>query len=134
MRLPAFLLLRTQPCENHGNPGEAITALTIKIGKPLSPTALKSLQDEISCKADHLVGGLVAKGTFCAITELATFLPVDIVASAVGLPEDGRERMLVWAAQMFNCFGPLNDRARGAFPVLRDMNGLCKNAGCSWQA
>ena len=91
------------------------------IGKPLSPTALKSLQDEISCKADHLVGGLVAKGTFCAITELATFLPVDIVASAVGLPEDGRERMLVWAAQMFNCFGPLNDRARGAFPVLREM-------------
>src|SRR5262249_3115916 len=32
-----------------------------------------------------------------------------------------RERMLVWAAQMFNCFGPLNDRARGAFPVLREM-------------
>jgi hypothetical protein len=22
---------------------------------------------------------------------------------------------------MFNCFGPLNDRARGAFPVLEEM-------------
>jgi cytochrome P450 len=29
--------------------------------------------------------------------------------------------MLVWAEQMFNCFGPLNDRARGAFPVLQEM-------------
>jgi cytochrome P450 len=29
--------------------------------------------------------------------------------------------MLVWATQMFNCFGPLNDRARAAFPVLQEM-------------
>jgi cytochrome P450 len=29
--------------------------------------------------------------------------------------------MLVWAEQMFNCFGPLNDRARGSFPVLQEM-------------
>jgi cytochrome P450 len=92
-----------------------------RLGKPLTPTALKSLRDEITSKAEQLVDGLVARGTFCAITELATFLPVDIVASAVGLPQDGRERMLVWATQMFNCFGPLNDRARSAFPVLQEM-------------
>ena len=91
------------------------------IGKPLSPTALKSLQDEITSKAEQLVERLVAKGAFCAITELATFLPADIVATAVGLPQDGRERMLLWATQMFNCFGPLNDRARSAFPVLEEM-------------
>jgi hypothetical protein len=29
--------------------------------------------------------------------------------------------MLVWATQMFNCFGPMNDRACSAFPVLREM-------------
>jgi cytochrome P450 len=29
--------------------------------------------------------------------------------------------MLVWAEQMYNCFGPLNDRARSAFPVLEQM-------------
>ncbi len=91
------------------------------IGKPLTPTALRSLKDEITLKAERLVDGLIAKGTFCAITELAAFLPVDIVASAVGLPQEGRERMLVWATQMFNCFGPLNDRARSAFPVLQEM-------------
>jgi cytochrome P450 len=91
------------------------------IGKPLSPKALKSLEDEITSKAERLVERLVAKGTFCAIAELAAFLPMDIVATAVGLSEDGRERMLVWATQMFNCFGPLNDRARSAFPVLQEM-------------
>lgn len=91
------------------------------IGKPLTPMALRSLKDEITLKAERLVDGLIAKSTFCAVTELATFLPVDIVASAVGLPQEGRERMLVWATQMFNCFGPLNDRARSAFPVLQEM-------------
>jgi cytochrome P450 len=89
------------------------------IGKPLTPMALKSLRDEITSKAERLVDGLVAKGTFCAITELATFLPVDIAASAVGLPHDGRERMLVWAAQMFNCFGPTAPAARS--PCFRKL-------------
>lgn len=39
----------------------------------------------------------------------------------MGLPEEGRERMLIWAEQMFDCFGPLNDRSRAAFPVLQEM-------------
>jgi hypothetical protein len=51
------------------------------IGKPLSPTALKSLQEEITSKAERLVERLVSKGTFCAITELATFLPMSSPAA-----------------------------------------------------
>ena len=91
------------------------------IAKPLSAAALDALKSEITTKAEQLVDRLVAKRQFCAVTELATALPVDIVASAVGLPREGRERMLVWATQMFNCFGPLNHRARSAFPVLEEM-------------
>jgi cytochrome P450 len=89
--------------------------------KPLAPAALNALKSDITTKAEQIVDQLIAKGTFCAVTELATALPIDIVASAVGLPEEGRERMLVWAEQMYNCFGPLNDRARSAFPVLDEM-------------
>jgi cytochrome P450 len=48
------------------------------IGKPLGPAALKSLRDEIAWKAERLVDGLVAKRLFCAIADLATFLPVDM--------------------------------------------------------
>src|SRR5262249_10167692 len=91
------------------------------IAKPLSAAALDALKSEITTKAGQLIDRLVAKRQFCAVTELATALPVAIVASAVGLPEQGRERMLIWAEQMFNCFGPLNDRARAAFPVLQEM-------------
>ncbi len=69
--------------------------------------------------------------SLCQTTSLTnrnteTSLPVDIVASAVGLPQEGRERMLVWAEQMFNCFGPLNDRTRGAFSVLQEMMHYAK--------
>jgi cytochrome P450 len=91
------------------------------IAKPLGPAALNDLRTEITTKADQLVERLVAKGQFCAVAELATTLPVEIVATAVGLPEEGRERMLLWAERMFDCFGPLNDRARRAFPVLQEM-------------
>ena len=88
---------------------------------PLTPAMLNELKSDITAKAEQIVDRLVAKGSFCAVTELATALPIDIVASAVGLPQEGRERMLVWAEQMYNCFGPLNDRARNAFPVLDEM-------------
>ena len=101
--------------------GEDHRRLRRIIAKPLTPTALNSLKAEITEKAEELVDRLVAKGSFCATAELATGLPVDIVASAVGLPQERRERMLIWAEQMFNCFGPLNERTRAAFPVLEEM-------------
>jgi cytochrome P450 len=85
---------------------------------PLTPAMLNGLKSDITTKAEQIVDRLVAKGSFCAVTELATALPIDSVANAVGLPQEGRERMLVWAEQMYNCFGPLNDRARNAFPCL----------------
>ena len=103
------------------NDGEDHRRLRRIIAKPLTPMAMNSLKVEITEKTEELVDRLVAKGSFCATAELATGLPVDIVASAVGLPQEGRERMLVWAEQMFNCFGPLNDRTRAAFPVLEEM-------------
>jgi cytochrome P450 len=88
---------------------------------PLAPAMLNGLKSDINVKAEKIVDRLVAKGTFCAVTELATALPIDVVASAVGLPQEGRERMLIWAEQMYNCFGPLNERACAAFPVLDEM-------------
>jgi cytochrome P450 len=89
--------------------------------KPMRASLLDSLRSEVTTKAEQLVDRLVAKRKFCAVAELAAALPVDIVASAVGLPAEGSERMLIWAEQMFNCFGPSNERSRSAFPVLQEM-------------
>jgi cytochrome P450 len=91
------------------------------IAKPLSPNALESLRGEISEKAEQLVRELWIRKRFCAVEDLAVRVPVEIVSTAVGLPKEGRERMLIWGEQMFNCFGPLNDRSRKAFPVLQEM-------------
>jgi cytochrome P450 len=101
--------------------GNAHNQLRRVVIRPLTPAALKSLEDEVEREAEALVDRLCAKGRFCATAELATYLPMTIVSNAVGLPEQGRERMMEWSIGMFNCFGPLNERARNAMPVLSEM-------------
>jgi cytochrome P450 len=101
--------------------GDAHNRLRRVVIRPLTPVALKSLQDEVERQAEAVVDRLCAKGRFCATAELATYLPVTIVSNAVGLPEQARERMMEWSIGMFNCFGPLNERARNAMPVLSEM-------------
>jgi cytochrome P450 len=89
--------------------------------KPLTASALKSLQERVTVEAEELVQRLVSKGSFCATKDLAVHLPVSVVSNEVGLAEEGRERMLVWADKMFDCFGPENDRTPQALPVLEEM-------------
>jgi cytochrome P450 len=101
--------------------GNAHNQLRRVVIRPLTPAALKSLEAEVEREAEALVDRLCAKGRFCATAELATYLPMTIVSNAVGLPEQGRERMMEWSIGMFNCFGPLNERARNATPVLSEM-------------
>jgi len=101
--------------------GDAHNRLRRVVIRPLTPTALRSLQEEVEREAEALVDRLCARGRFCATADLATYLPVTIVSSAIGLPEEGRERMMDWSINMFNCFGPMNERARNAMPVLSEM-------------
>jgi cytochrome P450 len=96
-------------------------ALRHVLVRPLTPRALRPVKEQIATEAEILVDRLVSEGTFDAATDLAHHLPVTVVSKLVGLPERGRERMLVWAQEMFNCFGPLNDRTIASFPVLEEM-------------
>ena len=101
--------------------GDAHNQLRRVVIRPVTPVALKSLKEEVEREAAAVVGRLCAKGRFCATAELATYLPVTIVSNAIGLPEEGRERMMEWSIGLFNCFGPMNERARNAMPVLSEM-------------
>jgi len=101
--------------------GEDHNRLRRVIMKPLTPSALNSLQERVTAEADELVQRLVSQGSFCATRDLAAHLPISVVSNEVGLAEEGRERMLVWADKMFDCFGPENDRTRQAWPVLDEM-------------
>jgi cytochrome P450 len=102
-------------------------ALRDVLRRPLTPRALRPVRDEITAEAEQLVEKLVARGSFDAATDLANHLPVTVVSNLVGLPEKGRERMLVWAEEMFNCFGPMNDRTVASFPVLEEMMDYATN-------
>ncbi|MEW6435604.1 MAG: cytochrome P450 [Pseudomonadota bacterium] len=101
--------------------GAEHSAMRRVIMKPVTPGALRAMQENIYSQAEWLVDRLVSKETFDAATDLAQYLPVTIVSNLVGLPEEGREKMLEWAAANFNCFGALNDRAVSSFDTLKEM-------------
>lgn len=89
--------------------------------RPLAAKALRELEAEFVQEAEHLVGRLVEKESFEAVSELAQHLPVTIVSRYVGLPEDGRQNMLEWAGAVFNCAGPMEkERTRAAFPIIAE--------------
>jgi cytochrome P450 len=91
------------------------------VHRPLRPMSLRNLTDEITSEADNLAERLTARGSFDAVTDLAHYLPLTVVSNLVGLPAEGRERMLEWASAIFNCIGPMNQRAVSAFPVLEEV-------------
>ncbi len=96
-------------------------ALRRVISKPLTPKAITAYAETIATEAESLVERLVRRGQFDAVTDLAQHLPVTIVSNLVGLPPEGRERMLDWATANFQCFGPINERTLGAFEVVKEM-------------
>ena len=97
--------------------------------EPLLPGALESIAPRIRNAAEALVARLAERGRFDAVTDFAQYLPVTIVAELVGLPDEGRERMLDWASATFNLFGPDNARAKAAFEDLRDLKSFLDEYG-----
>jgi len=87
----------------------------------LAPRALATLRTRIAEQADVLVEAVVGKGTFDAVTDLATVFPVTVVADLLGLPEDARGPLLSFADAVFNVFGPFNERIDASLPVLGAM-------------
>jgi cytochrome P450 len=89
--------------------------------KPMMPSALAEVRGTVERLADDLVARLVSRGGFDGIADFARHLPVSVVSHLVGLPEEGRERMLAWAAAMFDALGPANSRAQAAGAAVLEM-------------
>jgi cytochrome P450 len=73
------------------------------MGRPLTPKALEDVRSEIEAEAHALIDRLLARRSFDGMADLACQLPLTIVTQLVGLPEDGRENMLKWAAGGEDC-------------------------------
>lgn len=91
------------------------------VGAPLTPRAVGELRPVIGAEAEALIDRLVVRGSFDAVSDLASHLPLKIVSELVGLPEEGRQNMLKWAAATFDQLGGENERTERARPVTQEM-------------
>lgn len=91
------------------------------MGAPLLPGALESLRPRIEQAAGALIDRLVVRQAFDGIADFARFLPLSVVTELVGLPDDGRENMLTWAAAAFDILGIQNERGRRGVETIREM-------------
>src|SRR5262245_6454881 len=110
-----------------GSDGDVHRQLRGVLMKPMMPSALREVQVQVQELADELVERLLARESFDGATDFAQHLPVAIISHLVGLPEEGRQRMLDWAAATFDALGPMNERAQAAFPALFEMIGYARD-------
>jgi cytochrome P450 len=96
------------------------------IGRPLTPSALAERRHEAQAIAETLVDRLVQRRRFDAVADLAEVLPTTWVPDLLGWPEDGRGRLLDWAAATFDGLGPMNDRAAAAGEAILEMSAYAQ--------
>ncbi len=98
--------------------------------EPLLPGSLVEVEPRIKAAADGLIETLCTRGEFDAVSDLAQFLPITIVAELVGLPQAvGSEQMLRWASATFNLFGTENSRTDQAFEDLKTLRDFLQDYG-----
>jgi len=85
---------------------------------PLTPNSLGELKETISFESNQLVINLLEKKEFDAVNDFASYLPVTVVSTLVGLPEDIRTKMVKWAPATFDVLGPLNRRILPLLPGM----------------
>ena len=101
--------------------GEQHAAMRAIVGAPLATEAMRALRATIADEAERVAEAVVAKKQFDAVTELAWHLPLMVISKLVGLPEQGRERMLVWGAATFDVIGPFGPRYAAAAPIHQEL-------------
>ncbi|MEO1687311.1 MAG: cytochrome P450 [Pseudomonadota bacterium] len=97
------------------------TALRAAMAPPLSPAAIAQARPRIAAEAEALIERLCARDGFDAVEDLARHLPLSVVRDLVGLPDQGRENMLRWAAAAFDVLGVQNARGRAGREAIEEM-------------
>jgi cytochrome P450 len=91
------------------------------LNERLSLVAVRELQPDVQAQADKLVDEVLTRGSFDGVADFARQFPLRVMADLIGLPEDGRDKLLGWADAGFNLFGPENERVKrsiGRFPEV----------------
>ncbi|WP_113699227.1 cytochrome P450 [Nonomuraea lactucae] len=93
-------------------------SLRAVLREQVSPRAINKLRGDIDRQAAELVDALIPLGTFDAVTQLAQRLPVQVVADLIGVPDEGREKLIPGADAAFASFGPLTPELQERLPYL----------------
>lgn len=96
------------------------TMMRSVLGRPLRQDRMRDVAPRIEAEADRIITKLVDRGRFDAATELAEHLPMTVVSDLVGLPDQGRAKMLEWAAAIWDVQGPANERFATAMPLVEE--------------
>lgn len=111
------------------DPPQHTRARTV-LARVLSATALRRLHDGFAAAADDLVTRLLDLREFDAIPAVAEAFPLQVFPDAVGLPAEGREKLLPYGNMVFNVFGPRNalftDAVRDAGPLTHWIASACQ--------
>ncbi len=92
---------------------------------PLTPRALRSIEDGINNKADRLVADLVRRGSFDAMGDLVRVFVHEVVSDMIGVQGVARENILRWGDAAFNVLGPMNQRTIQNFPIAGELFQWC---------
>jgi cytochrome P450 len=74
----------------------------------VSIAAVKALRPTWQARAEALADELVERKCFDAVTDLGEAYPMLVFPDTIGVPEEGRDQLLPYAAAVFNAFGPRN--------------------------
>lgn len=88
---------------------------------PLMPAPLRELKPSFEQAAQELVSHLPDGVPFDAMNGLAHILPLSIVSNLVGLPDEGRDKLLPWGAAAFEVMGPPGRRQAAALGPLQEL-------------
>ncbi|MGH8963969.1 MAG: cytochrome P450, partial [Actinomycetes bacterium] len=111
---PPSLLLEADP-PRHDAPRRVL-------GKLLGPRALRRLRQAWFADAEALVEQVLAAGDeFDAVGALAEAFPLRVFPDAVGIRQEGREKLLPLGDHNFNAFGPANDLVEKGTPVASEL-------------
>lgn len=109
---PKSLLIEADPPEHTRARGVMTKVLTVKV--------IRSLKEHYLEHARHLVAELVARGRFDAVPDLGEAFVLAVVPDLFGLPKEGREHLLPYAATSLNSFGPRNKHYENALENAKD--------------
>jgi cytochrome P450 len=95
--------------------GETHSARRKVLMRSLGAQALAPVAERLDAEAEAIVAGLVGRGTFDAVPDFSSGLPLQVVADLVGVRVSA-ERLLGWGTISFDVLGPLNRRGLKAAP------------------